>query len=175
MDPTGRRVGGGAAAFSSWTGRAVSARRAGAVPGATILIAGSGVTAAGPRFKVLICARPPASSVGILTVLAPVQTVAELQDLVDSDPGVLLTIDVSRRDIRARGELVGRFELSMAAGLLLAERLLRSPGLHPDDRSRLQRRFTAICDAMKAQGADQARIAWRLDRLAADIARIQGV
>jgi hypothetical protein len=191
MDLTGSPMcsprGGGAAAFSSWTGRAVSARRAHAVPGATILVVGpggrpaAGETAAAPQLKVLICAQPGADNMvnaGILTVLAPGQTVAELQDMVDSDPGVLLTVDVYRRDVRARGELVGRFELppfwpgeGMSASLLLAGRLLGSPGLRPDDRSRLQRRFTAICDAMKAQGADETRIAWRLDRLVAEITR----
>jgi hypothetical protein len=189
MDLTGRpvcklrplAVRGGAAAFSCWTGRAVSAGRAHPVPGATILLAGPGVTAAGARFKVLICAAAPAPrsdttvNTGIFTAIAPGQTVAELQDMVDSDPGVLLTVDVYRREVRARGELVGRFELpplGMAESLLLAGRLLG--GLRPDDRSRLQRRFTAICDAMKAQGADGARIAWRLDRLVADIARLGG-
>jgi hypothetical protein len=99
----------------------------------------------------------------------------KLQEMVDSDPGVLLTVDIARRDVRARGEVVGRFELpplDLAASLLLAGRLLG--GLHPADRSRLQRRFTAICDAMKAQGADEARIAWRLGRLVADIARLSG-
>jgi hypothetical protein len=130
---------------------------------------------------VLICADVYASGsdtltkTGIFTALAPGQTVAELQDMVDSDPGVLLTVDVHRRDVRARGELVGRFELpplGMAASLLLAGSLLG--GLHPDDRGRLQRRYTAICDAMKAQGADQARIAWRLGRLVADITRLGG-
>jgi hypothetical protein len=128
----------------------------------------------GQRFKVLICAQSGADkpiNAGMLTVLTREQTVAELQEMVDFDSGVLLTVDVYRRDIRARGELIGRFDLSMAASLLLAGRLLGSPGLHPDDRSRLQRRFTAICDAMKARGADEARIAWRLGRLVADITR----
>jgi hypothetical protein len=129
----------------------------------------------GQRFKVLICAQldpdKPINAAGMLTVLTREQTVAELQEMVDFDSGVLLTVDVYRRDIRARGELIGRFDLSMAASLLLAGRLLGSPGLHADDRSRLQQRFTAICDAMKAQGADEARIAWRLDRLVADITR----
>jgi hypothetical protein len=121
---------------------------------------------------VLICAHADKPiNTGMLTVLTREQTVAELLEMVDFDPGVLLTVDVYRRDLRARGELIGRFDLSMAASLLLAGHLLGSPGLHPDDRIRLQRRFTAICDAMKAQGADEARIAWRLDRLVADIAR----
>lgn len=183
--PGGSR--GGAAAFSSWTGRAVSARHAhGSHASATILVVGSGCWAAagramtGQRFKVLICAQPPGPgadkpiNTGILTVLAREQTVAELQEMVEFDSGVLLTVDVYRRDLRARGELIGRFELpplSIAASLLLVGHLLGSPGLHPDDRRRLQRRFTAICDAMKARGADEARIAWRLGRLVADVAR----
>jgi hypothetical protein len=52
----------------------------------------------------------------------------------------------------------------------MAQRLLGSAGLAHADRIRLQRRLAAICDAMKAEGADAARIAWRLDRLRTDIA-----
>jgi hypothetical protein len=183
--------------FGSWTGRAVSVRR-GHTPGeadgrATILIVGPGcwplaslVIAAARGFKVLISAEPHDSgdhnpiNTGILPVTLPAQTVAELQAMVDCDPGILLTVDIFRQDVRVRGDLVGRFEQppfwpgqpadGMAARLLKAQRLLGSAGLSGDDRSRLQRRLAAICDAMKAQGADEARIAWRLDRLLADAA-----
>lgn len=100
--------------------------------------------------------------------------------MVNSDPGILLTVDIYRRDVRARGRLVGRFEMppfpssqpadGMARGLLMAQRLLGSAELADGDRIRLQRRFAAICDAMKAPGADARRIARRLDRFLADVA-----
>jgi hypothetical protein len=52
----------------------------------------------------------------------------------------------------------------------MVQRLLGSADLSGDERIRLQRRFAAICDAMKAPGADAARSAWRLERFLADIA-----
>ena len=58
----------------------------------------------------------------------------------------------------------------MARSLLMAQRLLGSADLADGDRIRLQRRFAAICDAMKAPGADARRIARRLDRFLADVA-----
>jgi hypothetical protein len=58
----------------------------------------------------------------------------------------------------------------MAGRLLFAQRLLGSADLAGGDRIRLQRRFAAICDAMKAPGADGRRIARRLDRFLADVA-----
>ena len=58
----------------------------------------------------------------------------------------------------------------MARRLLMVQRLLGSADLADEDRIGLQRRFAAICDAMKAPGADAARSARRLDRLLADVA-----
>jgi hypothetical protein len=52
----------------------------------------------------------------------------------------------------------------------MVQRLLGSADLAGEDRIGLQRRFAAICDAMKAPGADAARSARRLDRLLADVA-----
>jgi hypothetical protein len=52
----------------------------------------------------------------------------------------------------------------------MVQRLLGSADLVDDERLRLQRRFAAICDAMKAPGADTARGAWRLERFLADLA-----
>ncbi len=182
----------------SWTGRAVPARRGPAAPepraGATILVVGPGCwpsawraikAAAAPGFRVVLSAEPPPDRGGhnpvnacILPVRLAPQTIAELQNMVDSDRGVLLTVDIHRGDVRARGELVGRFETpfcptgpaeGMAASLLMVQRLLGSAGLAQADRIRLQRRLAAICDAMKAEGADAARITWRLDRLLRDI------
>jgi hypothetical protein len=184
--------------FGSWTGRAVPARpgRAAAEThgGATILIVGPGcwpygviTAAAGPGFKVVISAEYGDYNLinsRILPVCLPQPAVAELQEMVDSDPGILLTVDTCRRDVRARGELVGRFEPApfwcgdgtegMAQRLLTAQRLLGSTDLAGDARIRMQRRLAAICDAMKARGADVTRNAWRLERLLADLGPDQG-
>lgn len=51
----------------------------------------------------------------------------------------------------------------------MVQRLLGSADLVGDDMMRLQRRFAAICDAMKAPGADAARSARRLERLLTEI------
>jgi hypothetical protein len=117
---------------------------------------------------------------GILPARIRLQTIAELQAAVDSDAGILLTVDIYRCDVRARGGVVSRFEPppfwfgqggdGMARRLLMVQRLLGSADLVGDNRSRFQRRFAAICDAMKAPGADAERTAWRLDRLLADLA-----
>jgi hypothetical protein len=188
----------GESPFGSLTGRAVSARRDRADPDApgrpAILIVGPGcwpsaspaLTEARPGLKVIISAERVDShghnliNAGILCVCCPPQTVAELQSMVKSDPGILLTVDIYRRDVRARGRLIGRFEMppfpsgqpgdGMARSLLMAQRLLGSAELADGDRVRLQRRFAAICDAMKAPGADARRIARRLDRFLADVA-----
>jgi hypothetical protein len=52
----------------------------------------------------------------------------------------------------------------------MVQRLLGSADLLGDDRIGLQRRFAAICDAMKAPGADAARSTRRLDSLLTDLA-----
>ena len=115
---------------------------------------------------------------GIVPVGVAEENVARLQDVVESDPGILLTVDIGRREVRARGSLVVRFDMGgadeMAARLLMAQRLLGSCGLADDDRVRLQRRLVAIGDALKVPGTDAARGAWRLDRLLADIAQAAG-
>jgi hypothetical protein len=189
----------GESPFGSFTGRAVSARRDRTAPDApgrpAILIVGPGCWpsvslalngAAGSGLKVIISAERADSrghnpiNAGILLVCFPPQTVAELQSMVNSDPGILLTVDICRRDVRARGRLVGRFEMppfpssqpgdGMARSLIMVQRLLGSAELADGDRIRLQRRFAAICDAMKAPGADARRIARRLDRFLADVA-----
>lgn len=61
------------------------------------------------------------------------------------------------------GDLAGR--------LRLAQQLISSADLAEEARIRLQRRFAAICDAVKVPGADAARGSWRLDRLLAELAR----
>jgi len=103
------------------------------------------------------------------------EAVAALQAEVESDPGILLTVDFGRREVRARG-FVARFEMGgggedMAERLRITQRLLDSAALPGDARIRLQRRLVAICNALKVPGADVARGARRLDLLLADLAR----
>jgi hypothetical protein len=193
-------------AFASCTGRAVSVRRGGATPAgagwpgsplrprqaeATILIAGPGclpsasraiAAVAGRGFRAVISAelddflRYNLIKTGIVPARVDRETVAALQALVESDPGILLTVDIGRREVRAGGDLAARFGIDdgaedMARRLQMAQRLLGSAGLAAGTRIRLQRRLVAICDAMKSPGADPARGAWRLDLLLADLAR----
>jgi hypothetical protein len=131
---------------------------------------------------------------GIIPVPMDAEILAKTQDTVESDPGIVLTVDVGSGEVRARGELLARFEIgvqrrsrpmepaddsdgrarvgdTLAGRLLLAQRLLRSARLSDGDRIRLQRRLVAICDAMKTPGADVARSARRVDRLLAELAR----
>jgi hypothetical protein len=178
--------------FDSCTGRAVSVRRdwPAATGQATMLIAARQCWAsaervkaalAGHGFMVVISAALDESihynliKTGIVPVCVAEENVTSLQHVVESDPGILLTVDIARRDVRARGRLVARFDMDgadeTAARLLMAQRLLGSCGLADDDRVRLQRRLVAIGDALKVPGADAARGAWRLDRLLADIAQ----
>jgi hypothetical protein len=177
--------------FDSCTGRAVSVRRdwPAVIAPATMLIAARQCLASAERaeaaltgrgLSVVISAaldeivRYSLIKIGIMTVCVAEESVASLQDVVESQPGILLTVDIGRRDVRARGSLVARFDMGgadeMAARLLTAQRLLGSCVLAGDDRVRLQRRLVAIGDALKVPGADAARGAWRLDGLLADIA-----
>jgi hypothetical protein len=159
--------------------------------GATILIVGPGrwpsasraiPAMAGRGFKAVISAelddflRYNLIKTGIIPVCADPETVAALQALVESDSEILLTVDIGQGEVRARGELAARFEMdsgadNIAQRLHMAQRLLRSAGLAGDAGIRLQRRLIAVCDALKAPGADAARAAWRLDLLLADLAR----
>jgi hypothetical protein len=158
--------------------------------GATILIvgpdgwpsAGRAITAAaGLGFKVLISSelddflRYSLIKAAILPIYVDRETAATLQAEVESDPGILLTVDISRREVRAGEGFVARFEMDggfgdMARRLRIAQRLLGSAALAGDARMRLQRRLMAICDALKAPGADVARSARRLDLFLTDLA-----
>jgi hypothetical protein len=128
----------------------------------------------------------------ILPAALPAEVVANLQDTVESDPGIVLSVDADRGELRARGALLARFEIlaprsawpadeansrarggeAMAGRLLMAQRLLGSATLPGEVRMRFQRRLVAICDAMKAPGADADRGARRLDRLLIELARM---
>jgi hypothetical protein len=218
-------VGIGGRQFASCTGRAVSIRHrdAGTDPGnvlreasragATILIASPGflsspepaiAVAAGHGFEVVISAcisdaiRNSLVNATIFPVSLAPETIAKIQETVESDPGMALTVDVGRGEVRARGELLARFDIHRQAGprpqepagqtdiesdsgdrggeaiagrLLMAQRLLGSASLSAEVRMRLQRRLVAICDAMKAPGADSLRCARRLDLLLTELAR----
>lgn len=178
--------------FDSCTGRAISVRDhlpvGGAAPIAIAdphgwISAGLAFAALGGRGpRIVISARLDDMirynliKNGMACVCLAEISVSELQDAVESDPGILLTVDFARRDVRARS-LVARFDIGggdeVARGLLIAQRLLCSSGLAGDDRVRLQHRLVAIGDAVKVPGADAARCAWRLDRLLADIAQAE--
>ena len=177
-------------AFASCTGRAVSARRGRPVPAAMILIVGPGgwpsagraiAAVTGRGLRVLISSelddflRYSLIKAAILPVRMDPETVATLQAEVESDPGILLTVDIGRREVRARGGFVARFEMDggfedMAERLRIAQRLLGSAAPAGDAEIWLQRRLVAICDALKLPGADVARLARRLDLLLADLA-----
>jgi hypothetical protein len=178
--------------FDSCTGRAVSVRRdwPAAIGRATMLIAARQCWVSAERAKAALTGRGLTVVIsaeldevvrysliktGIVPVCVGEESVASLQDMVESESGILLTVDIGRCEVRARASLVARFDMGgadeMAARLLMAQRLLGSCGLAGDDRVRLQRRLVAIGDALKVPGADAARGAWRLDRLLADIAQ----
>jgi hypothetical protein len=177
--------------------------------GATILIASASwswperaiAIVARCGFRVVISAgfseidRHKLINAGILPVALSAETIAKLQDAVESDPGIVLTVDVDSGDVRAREELLARFEIgqgrgsrptqpvdtsdirgygseAMARQLLMAHRLLCSARLSGDVRKRLQRSLVAICDAMKAPGADAVRSARRLERLLTELAMV---
>jgi hypothetical protein len=131
----------------------------------------------------------------ILVIALSSETITKLLDTVDADPGIVLTVDARQGEVRARGELLARFEIgqrsaqrrrepasepdrqahgggAIAGRLLMAQRLLGSASLPGDVRMRLQRRLVAISDAMKAPRADAARAARRLDRLLSDLVMI---
>lgn len=212
----------GGSGFALCTGRAVSLRRGdgfadlrdapgeAGVRGATILIASPGcwsspehaiAVIAACDFRVVISAgfshmvRNSLINMAIFPVTLAAKTIAKLQDTVESDPEIVLTVDAGRGELRARGELLARFEAAPQAGprpalpahdtviagrvgeamagrLLTAQRLLGSASLPGEVRMRLQRRLVAICDAMKAPGADAQRGARRLDRLLIELARM---
>jgi hypothetical protein len=215
----------GGSRCGSCVGRAVSIRSGDAVTdlgnvvreagrdGATILVVSPGcwsgpgrpiAMADGHGFRVMISAgfsdivRNNLISAAIFPVTLTHEVIAKVADAVESDPGIVLTVDAERGDVRARGELLARFDIhrrphrppaepageadstsdrpdrggeTMAGRLLMAQRLLGSAGLPSDVRIRLQRRLVAICDAMKAPGADDVRSARRLDLLLAELAR----
>jgi hypothetical protein len=112
---------------------------------------------------------------GILPVCLAPESVARLQEAVESDPGILLTVDFDRQEVRARGDLTAPFEMgddseSMARRLLMTRRLLDNADLADDCRARMRRGLAAICDTLKVPGADLARSAGRLNRLLAGLA-----
>jgi 3-isopropylmalate dehydratase small subunit len=125
-------------------------------------------------------------SAAILPVSLTPETIAKVADRVELDPGIVLTVDVGHGDVRAGEELLARFDIrtlpdrwgaepvaegDMAGRLLMAQRLLLSASLPGDVKMRLQRRLVAICDAIKAPGADDVRSARRLDLLLTELIR----
>jgi hypothetical protein len=64
--------------------------------------------------------------------------------------------------------LTGR-RAELAERLAAAQRILAASSVDNYVRMRFQRRLTAVCDALKAPGADVERCARRLDLLLADL------
>jgi len=176
--------------FASCTGRAGSLRLAGPPPAsAVILIVSPDVpqaeaeAVAGHGFRVVVSPQFTDLSLynlikgAILPVGLAHDAVARLQAAVENDPGILLTVDFDRQEVRARGDLAAPFEIadgveSMSRRLLMARRLLDAADLAGDSRVRMQRRLAVICDGLKAPGADLARSAVRLNRLLGDLALV---
>src|SRR5258707_15514025 len=106
-------------------------RRGASRGGATILIVGPSFWSAPARvipliarcgFRVVISAEfnhkayDNLIKAGILAVcLAPV-TMAKVQDKVEADPGSVLSVDVAGGELRARGERLARFAISLPGG-----------------------------------------------------------
>jgi 3-isopropylmalate dehydratase small subunit len=180
----------GGSRFGSCSGRAVSIRfgdaaadpwnamREAGHDGATILVVSPGcwslpelaaTLATDYKFKIMISAgfsdiiRNNLINAGILPVSLDSETTAKVADAVESDPEIVLTVDVDRGAVEAGEEVLARFDIhsapdkratepagecDMAGRLLMAQRLLGSARLPSDVRIRLLRRLVAICDAM---------------------------
>jgi 3-isopropylmalate/(R)-2-methylmalate dehydratase small subunit len=162
--------------------------------GATILISGpdSGISQAreqaaralaGCGFRAVISSRfsdffhNEMIQVGIVLARLPDNAVDKLLHAVEADPRIPITIDLARREVTAHGGPCAVFEIAeyarqrlmagtdaLADRLMAAQRSLASCDLAADLRVRLQRRLTAICDAMKAPDADLDRGKRRLEK-----------
>jgi 3-isopropylmalate/(R)-2-methylmalate dehydratase small subunit len=197
--------------FITHTGRAMPLRRGGLGTGqisrdtgATILIAGPGCgigswwpgagrEMAGNGFRAMISARfdeilyNDMIQAGIVLAQLPANVVDGLLQTVEANPGILLSIDLRRREVRAGSRTCVVFAIdecarqrlmagrdALADRLQAAQRSLASRDLGAVQRSRLQRRLMAICDAIKVPGADMAHDARRLDKFLGDLGRADG-
>jgi 3-isopropylmalate/(R)-2-methylmalate dehydratase small subunit len=121
---------------------------------------------------------------GILPVRLPVTAVDNLLRAVEADPAIPLEVDLARREVSASGQPCRSFEVAeyarqrlmagtdvLADRLLAAQRGLDACDLDADQRFRLQRRLMAICDAMKAPGADPNLGKRRLEKFLEELDR----
>lgn len=121
---------------------------------------------------------------GILPVQLPVNAVDNLLRAVEADPAIPLEVDLARREVSASGQPCWTFEIAeyarqrlmagtdvLADRLLAAQRGLDACDLGADQRFRLQRRLMAICDAMKAPGADPNLGKRRLEKFLEELDR----
>ena len=175
--------------------------RLSAYAGATILICGPGSAAwpadgqaahglACHGFRVVISAGfddilyNEMIQAGILPVQLPVNAVDNLLRAVEADPAILLEVDLARREVSASGQPCWTFEVAeyarqrlmagtdvLADRLLAAQRGLDACDLDAGQRFRLQRRLMAICDAMKAPGADPNLGKRRLEKFLEELDR----
>jgi 3-isopropylmalate/(R)-2-methylmalate dehydratase small subunit len=172
-----------------------------AYAGATILICGSGSAAwpahgqeahalACHGFRVVISAAfgdilyNEMIQASIVPVRLPVNAVDNLLRAVEADPPIPIEVDLARREVSASGKPCWTFEIAeyarqrlmagtdvLADRLLAAQRSLDSCDLDADQRLRLRRRLMAICDAMKAPGADPNLGKRRLEKLLEELDR----
>jgi 3-isopropylmalate/(R)-2-methylmalate dehydratase small subunit len=172
-----------------------------AYAGATILVASPvfGLRAPGEQvasalagygFRVVISAEfsdilyDAMINAGIVLAQVPAKVADELLFAVEENPQISIMIDLDRCEVSTRGGLCAGFEIeegarrrlgsgrdALADLLLAAQRSLASRDLAVDVRIRLQRRLMAICDAMKAPGADSFRGRRRLERFLEELSR----
>jgi 3-isopropylmalate/(R)-2-methylmalate dehydratase small subunit len=125
---------------------------------------------------------------GIALARLPGNVVDKLLQTVEADPQILIAIDLDRREVRAGGEPCSVFEIDeyarqrlmagqdadgLAGQLLAAQRRLASCDLGLEQHTRLRRRLMAICDAIKAPGADAAHGAGRLKKFLDELDRAE--
>ena len=154
---------------------------------------------AGHGFRVVISPRfsdilyNDMTQAGIALARLPGNVVDKLLQTVEADPRILIAIDLDRREVRAGSEPCIVFEIDeyarqrlmagqdadgladqlLADQLLAAQRRLASCDLGLERQTRLRRRLMAICDAMKAPGADAAHGARRLKKFLDELDRAE--
>ena len=84
---------------------------AGAAPAAGAAVAGRGFAAViAPEFSQVFCAA--VTKGGVFPLFLPIGKVTELQDIVEADPAVLLTVDIGNRRVTAGDNFSAGFEIA---------------------------------------------------------------
>jgi len=190
--------------FAAWREDRQFVLNQSAYAGATILVAGPGFGIGPSRleaaraladygFRAMISARfgdtlyNDMIQAGIVPAQLPANVVDQLMQTIETDPQIPIAIDLGRREVSTGGEPCGVFEIdecvrqrlmtgrdALADLLQAAQRSLVARDLATDQRARLQRRLVAICDAMKAPGADMAHGSRRLEEFLGELGRADG-